>query len=270
MNKTITVCWLTNFSCNYGCPYCILKPHWEYALKRDRYFSIKQILSAWTNLRNRYGEVNINISGGEPTIYPDFLNIIKELSMLHRIDLNTNLSIPIDSIMEHLDASRINLSVAFHPFFMKITDMVCKLNALKTKGWNVEVACVAWPPLIHNLEYYQSLLQNLNFQVLPFRGIYDDRLYPFSYTQKEKEIINKYIADRQGVKFSTEPPKVTGRMCRAGQVYANIMPDGAVLRCGSGQEVIHKDFFDGNFTFLDKPAPCKAEHCDCLDWVVCE
>jgi len=269
MSNKINFSWIINYSCNYRCPYCVFEPCREYVLKKEKYFSKEQILSAWAHIRDKYGEAIIDISGGEPTIYPDFLNIVKELSTLHRISLNTNLSIAADYIINNLDSSRVSLSVSFQPFFEKITDMASKLNLLKTMHWNIQVACVAWPPLINNLENYYAFLRSFNFKAIPFRGVYDGKIYPFDYTPEEKDIIDKYIARREGVKFSTEPAKVNGRICRAGQIFANIMPNGEVLRCGSGQELIYKNFFDGNFAFLDRPASCKAEYCDCLDWVVC-
>jgi len=270
MSPRITISWLINFSCNYRCPYCVLEPCREGSAKRDRLFSTGQILDAWTKFRDRYGEAFIYISGGEPTIYPDFFTMLKELSQLHRLALNTNLSVPVNSVIDNLDPSRVSLSVSFHPFFAKMTEMADKLVALSEKKFDFDVSCVAWPPLIRKLDDYHSYFQNYKFKVIPFRGAYDGKIYPESYTEEEKRSVDKYIADRCGTKFSVAPPMVSGRLCRAGQVFANIMPDGEVLRCGSGHERIYKNFFDGDFLFLDKPAPCVAEHCECLDWVVCE
>jgi MoaA/NifB/PqqE/SkfB family radical SAM enzyme len=270
MSSKIKFSWIINFTCNYRCPYCVLEPCRENILKQEKIFSIKQILSSWTHIKDKYGEVAIYISGGEPTIYPNFFHIIKELSILHHIYLNTNLSVGVDYMIDNLNSSRIGLSVSFHPLSERISDMIGKLRLLKARHWDIEIACVAWPPLICNLEQYHVSLQDFNFKVIPFRGIYDGKTYPFDYTQEEEDMVNNYIAKREGVKFSTKPSKVTGRMCCAGQVFANIMPNGEVLRCGSGHELIYNDFFNGNFNLLDKPGPCKAEYCDCSDWVVCQ
>lgn len=133
----------------------------------------------------------------------------------------------------------------------------------------MKLMLLGYPPLIPNLDNYYSIFREFNFSVLPFWGTYNGKNYPMDYTEEEQSIINRYVAQRENESFKTVPSKVTGRICRAGQVYAHIEPDGRVLRCGSGGEQIHQNFYDGDFRLLDKPSPCYAEYCRCLEWVVC-
>ena len=268
MNK-INFTWLPNYACNYRCPYCFLNGEWEEVLKTDKYFSKEKILTAWTRIKDKYGESHICVSGGEPTFFPDFISLIKEISNMHTIGICTNLSIDVREIIDKLDPSRIDLSVGFHPHFTKLHEMLEKLNLLKQHHWRVIVECVGWPPLIPNLDNYYFNFREFNFSLLPFWGKYNGKAYPTNYTKEEKYIINKYIAHRENESFKTEPPKVKGRICRAGQVYAHILPDGQVLRCGFGGETINKIFFNDDFSLLNKPSPCNSEYCGCLEWVVC-
>lgn len=270
MNRQIEFCWLPNYRCNYRCPYCYFEPHWKEVVDRDKSFSKDKIISAWERIRKKYGEAQIYVSGGESTLYPDFTDIMKELSKMHRININTNLSIEVNKIINHLSPLRITLSVSFHPFFVHITDMINKLYLLRKNNWRIDVACVAWPPLVYNLDYYHSIFQGYNFKVLPFWGKYDGKDYPQSYTEEEKNLVNKYMGKRKEVTFSTNPPKVTGRLCQAGQLYAHILPDGEVLRCGFGGESMNRNFFDKEFALFDKASPCISEYCGCLEWVACE
>jgi len=262
--------WLTNHACNYRCPYCFLDGRWDEFRKTDKHFPKNKILAAWARVRQKYGEAHICISGGEPTIYPDFINILKEVSELHTVGICTNLSLDVNTIIDNLNPRRVDLSVSFHPHFVKIDEMLDKLNVLKEFHWPVQLMCVGWPPLIPQLGDYYAHFKGFNFSVLPFWGTYNGKMYPHDYTAEEKEAINIYIAHRENESFKTEPVRVKGRMCRAGQVYAHIEPDGRVLRCSAGAEPLQKNFFDSHFNLLAEPSPCFAEYCHCLEYVVCE
>ena len=268
MNK-INFTWLTNYACNYRCPYCFLDGHWEELLKTDKYFSKERILVAWTRIKDKYGEAHICVSGGEPVLFPNFISLIKEISNMHTIGICTNLSIDVKDIIDNLDPRRVDLSVSFHPHFVKINDMLDKLHLLKQYQWRLIVECVGWPPLISNMDNYYFNFRDFNFSVLPFWGKYNGKAYPENYTEEAKSIINRYIAHRENESFRTDPPRVKGRVCRAGQVYAHILPNGQVLRCSFGGEPINKNFFDDEFSLLDKPSFCSSEYCGCLEWVVC-
>lgn len=221
-------------------------------------------------IKNLYGESYVCVSGGEPTLYPGFIGLTKEISKMHTISICTNLSIDVKDIVDNLNPSRIDLSISFHPHFAELDDMLEKLHLLKQYYWRPQLLCVGWPPLIANLDSYYSRFREFNFSVLPFWGRYNGRRYPFDYTEEEKSIINRFIAHRGDENFKTDPARVKGRLCRAGEVYAHILPNGGVLRCSFGGESIRKNFFDESFSLLDRPSPCASEYCGCLEWSVCE
>lgn len=232
----INFTWLTNYACNYRCPYCFLSGSWERLSKVDKCFSEEKVIAAWSRIKSKYGEAHICVSGGEPTLFPNFINLIKEISKIHTIGICTNLSLNIKEFVDNLNPSRIDLSVSFHPHFAKVDEMLDRLNLLKRYQWHFIVQCVGYPPIIDKLNNYYSHFQEFNFSVLPFWGKYNNKNYPLDYTEDEKAAINRYIAHRENESFKTEPPKVVGRLCHAGQVYAHILPDGEVLRCSFGGE----------------------------------
>jgi len=262
--------WLTNHSCNYRCPYCFLDGRWDEFKRSDKHFSKKEIIAAWKRIRDSYSESHICISGGEPTIYPEFIDIVKEISQMHTVGISTNLSLDVSKITENLNPSRVDLSISFHPHFTKVEAMLEKLNVLKKFNWPMLVMCVGWPPLIPLLDDFYAHFKEFNFSVLPFWGTYDAKTYPQGYTSYEKEVVNRYIARRENEDFKTEPVLVRGRLCRAGQVYAHIEPDGRVLRCSAGAQPLARKFYDKNFSLLNEPSACNAEFCHCLEYVVCE
>ena len=79
---------ITN-DCNLNCPICF-----TYNRQDKKYYkSVEDVKIIVDNLFNRYGKIEIiNITGGEPTLHPDFfkiINIFKE-SGIQRITVNTN------------------------------------------------------------------------------------------------------------------------------------------------------------------------------------
>jgi hypothetical protein len=54
-------------------------------------------------------------------------------------------------------------------------------------------------------------------------------------------------------------PSFTGISCDAGHRFVNIMPNGDVLRCGSGDRF--GNILAHTFTPRRRPTPCNTEHC---------
>lgn len=203
-------------------------------------------------------------------MYPHFIEVVKEISRMHTVGICTNLSIGAKEITDNFDPCRVDLSISFHPHFSKLDDMLDKLNLLKSFHWPMKLMAVGWPPLIKDLDNYREIFKEFDFSVLPFWGQYNQKNYPMDYTEEEHYSVNRYIAKRESKDFKTDPTRVKGRTCRAGQVYAHIEPDGRVLRCSAGGEQISNNFYDDNFSFLNNPRLCNSEYCRCLEWVVCE
>jgi len=82
---------LTNF-CNFNCEYCFPAIKAKKNISFSREFTTRKIIDAF----NSTGLIaNINMSGGEPFLFPDFINLCVGLTQRHHIGINTNLSIPI-------------------------------------------------------------------------------------------------------------------------------------------------------------------------------
>ncbi|MBD3238300.1 MAG: hypothetical protein GF332_01510 [Candidatus Moranbacteria bacterium] len=54
----------------------------------------------------------IYLSGGEPFIYPNFIETVKELTQNHRVVLYTNLSTQIDRLVKEIDPKKIDFVYA--------------------------------------------------------------------------------------------------------------------------------------------------------------
>lgn len=268
----ISFSWNLLFKCNYRCPYCWFDGKWQELERTNRYLSVKELMKCWENIYKRYGNVQIDILGGEPFLFPNFIELIKELSNIHTVNITTNLSYDIEEFIRKINPSRVGICATFHPLFAKFGTFVKKALLLKEYKFGNKIAYLAYPPQIKQINYYKERFEKEDFflSVMTFWGNYKGIDYPAGYTDEEKEMIKPYLGERGGETFQLTPKKVKGMLCRAGQVSAVIHPNGTTLRCGgdlfSDSDLIIGNFFDEDFRLLDKPQPCESEHCPCNEW----
>ncbi|MFH0790844.1 MAG: radical SAM protein [Candidatus Omnitrophota bacterium] len=270
--ERVSFSWNLVFKCNYRCPYCWFDGKWQEMGKMDRCLPVDELVRYWANIQRRYGMVGIEILGGEPFLYPNFVPLMRELSNMHSINITTNLSCSIDEFIKDIDPSRVRLRPTFHPFFADYDSFVKKASVLREHNFGNTVVYLAYPPQLKLLNHYHNRFANqwLSLSVLTFWGKYNGLDYPLSYTDEEREILSPYLGERAGEKFQTSPKEVKGKLCRAGQTYAMIHSDGTAFRCGganfSDRDLVIGNLFDENFKLIDAPLPCSSEHCPCNEW----
>ena len=92
----------------------------------------------WRRIYDKYGKVRIEITGGEPFIYPRFIEIVKLLSSIHRVKVTTNMSGDIETFVREIDPERVFLDLNFHPLFVSDLDKYIKKTLLlKNAGFKV-------------------------------------------------------------------------------------------------------------------------------------
>lgn len=260
--------WDMHYACNYRCPYCWFYGKWQQMADQNKYPPLDRILKIWENIYNKYGCAHIELIGGEPLIYPNIIQLVKGLSVFHRIGITTNLSVEVNDFVRQIDASFVQVCGSFHPAFADLEKFLKRAVLLKEKGFGNKIFYVAYPPQIKMLPYYEEKFKQhgILLSVLTFWGQYNGVSYPQGYTEEEKSVIHPYLGTREGEKFQLEPKAVKGRLCRAGQLYANIKADGTVYRCGGSSSQVIGNFFQEDFKLLDKPLACEAETCPCNEW----
>ena len=264
--------WDIHWVCNYRCPYCWFYDQWAQIKSRNRTLPVAELIKAWNNIHTRYGTVKVSITGGEPFLYPNFVEFIKELSQMHGVEIITNLSTDIRQFVEVIDSQNVKVNPSFHPLFATLDKFIERALLLKERGMLQCVSYVSWPPQIPRIDYYtqQFAHHGISISLQSFFGQYQGRRYPDAYTEEEKHIISPQLGDRGGKPFQTEPLKTKGKLCAAGQRYGVIQPDGTVLRCGGinsskGLSRVGNLFEDG-FRLFDHPSPCTFEICPCNEW----
>lgn len=269
----ISFSWDIIYKCNYRCPYCWWDGKWTFLSVKNRYLSVEEIMRPWLRVYNMYGRAHIDILGGEPFVYPNFAELIRELSKLHTITITTNLFCDIEPIVKVWDSSKVKINPTFHPMFANLEEFRKKAKALKEEGFTQNITYLAYPPQINKLNYYKDIFQedNLQFSILTFWGKYNSRDYPDAYTEDEKMTISPNIAQRNNENFQLSPIKsFRGKSCYAGCRYACIHPDGETFRCGGsgagGFPEMIGNFFDKDFKLLDGPIPCPSAICPCNEW----
>jgi len=270
--KDLRFIWDIHYKCNYLCPYCWFYDSWETLGINDIYPSLAEWIRAWDRIYDLYGGSYIEITGGEPFLYPDFCQLLKELSTKHKIRITTNLSVNKETITElvnMLNNTRVNFEISFHPLFTSIDSFLEKAVILKEKGFCNCIQFVAYPPQINMIPYLENKAkqQGLIFSVTAFWGTYNNKSYPESYSPDEKEMLKNYVKDINRIKFNVEGVSPRGKMCYAGNRFALIKGNGSVVRCGQskpGEKI--GNFLDSDFLLNKEPLPCAYDYCPCNDY----
>ena len=260
MEPAVRFTWNMLYDCNYRCAYCFFEGKWEEYRKRNLYFTPEELVVFWDRVYKKYGSIYLIITGGEPFIYPNFIEIIKRLSeACFHINISSNSSGDLKSFVEEVSPQKVSLSLSYHPQFDNLEDFVERLLYIRKHQFSGCINLVAYPAFLGNIGGYQEKFVAINesLKIIPFFGECGGKIYPESYTPQEQEIIGI-----DGSWFTKV--KRRGTMCQAGQKTALIFPDGKIARCGQiGEQMIVGNFFDSDFNLLNGPLPCVVEYCPC-------
>lgn len=205
-------------SCNLSCDYCINTLSGGLVKKK--------IIPAadWIKLINRLDlpeNLPITLQGGEPTIHPDFYNIINGINSHIPVDLLTNAQFDAAKFASLISPSRLkrdakyaSIRVSYHPTTMNWTKTLEKVIWLKEKGYSISLNSVFHPDvetLLLNCQK-ESLSKGVDYRFKDFLGVYQDKIY------------GQYKYDNAC--FSDNLKIVT---CKTSELL--IAPDGQLYRC---------------------------------------
>jgi MoaA/NifB/PqqE/SkfB family radical SAM enzyme len=282
--------WDIAFKCNYRCSYCEV-------VKREQEFSYQPLDIArwrrvWDRLFDLYWCSHVRFSGGEPTAYPNFWDLVAMLLEKNTVDVTTNLSCDVREITDRIPPnSGLSISSSFHPEFAEMHAFLDKVKRLHFNGFPSTISYVGYPPHLQKIPEYKKLVESehIYFKIIPFCGQYQGKPYPQSYTPEERMLLEGFTKDSADqhlndmnarwyewrVKKEDEPAKKVkkGDLCRMGQMYAKIHPDGTVTRCCAGFHGVESGAMgridDENFRLLDDASPCQVSfQCPCFKGMV--
>jgi MoaA/NifB/PqqE/SkfB family radical SAM enzyme len=261
--------WDIHYRCNFRCPFCWFDGKWEELAEKNRYPSMVEILDVWKRIYDIYGQCHIMITGGEPSIYPDFVELVSQLSELHTLKVTSQLSGDMYAFARRVNPSRVVLDMNFHPMETLLEPFLKKVLFLKEQGFSGGVCYLAYPPQMDRIDYYREKFEEngIDFALAAFWGEYKGMEYPGAYSEAERELIAPYLGEPDRIKYHLEGRRTSGKLCRAGYLYASVKADGTVTRCGPLSNKPIGNIFDRDFRLLPASRPCEADVCPCDEYV---
>jgi organic radical activating enzyme len=170
--------------CNFDCDYCITN-----LKKREKLRGSLLSGQDWVRGLNRLElpeDLPVTLQGGEPSLHPDFIWIIKNLKPEIKIDILTNLSFDVDEFIKEIEPSRLkrdapypNIRVSYHPGFMKLEVLIQKVLCLSRAGFSIGVYGILHPELKEEVARAEKECQKhqIDFRTKEFLGECGGRLY---------------------------------------------------------------------------------------------
>ncbi len=141
-----SVNWLLGRYCNYSCSYC-----WPYASTKVKdHRPIKTIIKTldmiFEQAKERgFDKFSFSFSGGEPTLHPNFLDIVKHINTqpYSKINLTSNCSRSLSwlkKLSKYSDS--LSITASFHPEFADREEFLEKVKFLKEIGVRLQINIV--------------------------------------------------------------------------------------------------------------------------------
>lgn len=256
--------WHINDYCNFGCSYCFFPKFTEENPEVGR-FSPQQIYDAFEATGRIW---HLFIAGGEPLLYPNFIELVNLLKTKHPIQISTNLyNKNVKAFSEEVSPDNIiviNASLHLpHHNDKSLKKFLENYHVLKAKGFEILVSYVTYPPLFDRIKDDFQYLQDQGVDYLlpiTFKGEYEGKQYPGSYTKDQTRIISELYQEQLELRLMLDQMNFNGQMCTAGKNYFQMELDGEVSRCCTIKES-YGNLFQGTFVPDTKPRPCTSNIC---------
>ncbi len=263
-NGKITLGWDLCYTCNYRCPYCGV---WERKSEGGLLLSAAEWMKVWHRLYERYGSIHIYLSGGEPSTYPYFFELVRGLSKEHTLEICTNLSWDVNRLVPEIPCAILRIAPTFHPTFARFEEFFEKAVKIKAYLPNSQIYYVAYPGQIKEMPERSKKFKDegINLIPLPLRG--DGYVLN---SEEEKRIVEQ-VSPYRGNKIAYQLQKITprGKLCRAGQHYGVIRVSGLVDRCSQYRDASARNILDENFMLSGEPLACEKDYCPIeSQWII--
>lgn len=262
-SERVFASWVITNACNFRCSYCYNNSN----CAKNENWDIHTIIRALSQTGQKWC---MGITGGEPFVYPDFLNVCTHLvqnDITLYIDTNLSIEKKVLEFAEKIPASMVeNFYVSLHieerEKRNEVGNFIRLVNFLQSKSFPIQVNYVLDPRLFHRFEKDFDFFKSNGITLLakPYKGVYKLRAYPEFYTKKQREIILKSSPDA----FRRTLFYPGNARCEAGKSLVRIAADGSVTRC-VGDHTLLGDIYSG-FSLFKEATPCNAPFCSCFGW----
>ena len=229
----------------------------------------------------------MHMTGGEPSIYPDFVELCERLTARHFISINSNLThASLADFSRRVDPSRVSfINAGLHIEERELRKgraaFLRNADTLRARDFPLLVSLVATPSALARFAEAIALLAPIGLFPIPklFRGTADGKTYPHAYSDTEKQRFKMLAARAQDFYRADllrreEPPSIDilnddlfldgvpsyrGALCTAGERFVQILPNGDVYRCGGADP--QGNVLARTFERRAGPATCDTQHC---------
>lgn len=260
---TADLMWNMTRKCNFACRYCY-HPH--------DHTPVDQVLDAddLVRLLDSTGFTwTVTLTGGEPFLYPGFVDICRCLTKRHFIEVDSNLSMSrsIRDFSAAVSPGRVKLIYASLHIEERekrrgdhggVGTFVKNVKQLTDKGFRVKVNYVAHPRVIHRFLEDRDRFRGFGIELVPrpFKGKYRGRRYPDAYGADARHIFSGQA--RAGTKTVFN---FNGIPCEGGRRFVRLEPDGTFFRCSGDKRIIGR--LGGAVRLNPEPEPCSVMRCPC-------
>lgn len=163
--KILTVTWFLGKRCNFDCSYCASYTHDNYSphIKKERAFHFLDQLEVYSKEKEKH--IKLCITGGEPFVHPDFLEILKyakQKSKITQLLVVTNGSLPLPMYQKSSEyLSNITISLHLEQPDTIVHNTIDKIICLnRIKKWFLNVNLMALPGKFKLLESIIDKIQS--------------------------------------------------------------------------------------------------------------
>jgi len=264
--ELIKFIWDIHHVCNYRCPYCWFFGKWQLDKGKSLNLSVEEWKECWDKVYDKYGSVDICITGGEPTLYPSFFKLVKRLSENHFLSFMSNLSFDVkDFLQAQIPNDKLDIGLSFHPHFDNVEHFLDKVVSLKEEGYSCSVNFVLYPPQMYMIRSLKEKFREngFSFFIQPYCGEYKDKeYYTESFKEDQRKFLKSTINYEDLIDYRVRKKRVRGKLCWAGIKSATVSIDGKVFRCNPMIDRYELgEIKDANFKLLDNAEPCENDFC---------
>lgn len=274
--NSLSVMWNIGKRCNYDCTYCPSEIHDLTTPHTD----IEILKSTVDILSNNDKPVRIMFTGGEPTVHPNFKELLEYIKFknIAWVSVTSNGTKSAKWYVENEYLwNHFLFSLHFEYNWRRVVDTIIKY---KEKSSNFFVNIMAHHEFMNDVKYVVSLFDNLNIKyairrirwVDGDRDVFDDNLYSTediswilskNSTADENCLVNDELLIHANDVIKTHQNKFLGWECYVGIESLMINWDGDVHRatCRVGGSL--GNIYNGTYTYPKLPIICSREWCTC-------
>lgn len=240
--------------CNYNCHYCVT----HHEIEKQNLFKLDLLSTMYASL-DRFIVTSFECGASEPTLHPQIKELISLAALYGAVSIPTNNSIPPERWLPESTAHNVLVRAALHPQGeLNLELFIQNLLSAKKMGANVRCVYVAHPSRLDKVDEYQSKFKkhDIPVELVAFRGEYQGRNYPESYTTSERVLLGLDTQDWYARLHSEIICReFAGIPCLAGYLSLYIGKDGELHRCENDRSVLDRPY--------DRAIPCPMKWCDC-------